>query len=151
MHNFKITVRNNMDTQINTNFNQVLNFSNISTVSDDNGILQKTFNTFRSIKGRIEQVTPYQIFDGVQDEIGLGTTLMTTRYFPEVNSADIVSVNVRTWPQKTVVTQLYKIIKITTIGNEARYMNITAMMVEPDSDVYKAFETSTSTSGASDA
>ncbi|WP_144880501.1 hypothetical protein [Gluconacetobacter diazotrophicus] len=120
-------------TSINTTFNQNLNFCNVQTTSDNNGILQKSLIVFRTIKGRVEQINPVQIFNGVQDQIRAGTTLMYTRFFPELTSTDYVTVNVREAPNPTIVTRTYVINDVSTVDNESRYAVITASLIVPNS------------------
>lgn len=129
--------------ELNTNFNQILNFQNITTTTNQNGTPTKTYTTFRSIKGRIEQVSPFQIVNGVQDEIRKDTTFITTRYFPEVSSTDCISVKCRISPSREVVNQTYVVNNISYVGTENRYVVLMATLIVPNSSAYNQNEGNT--------
>lgn len=124
-----MAIINNGD--INTNFNQVLDFNNISTSSDDNGVLQKTFTSFRKIKGRVEQIAPAAYFDGVQDQVRAFTTQITTRYFSGIDNADVIIVRSRLRPSNEIVTTTYLINDVTNVGTDGFYVVISASVVVP--------------------
>jgi len=119
------------NSDINTNFNQILDFNNITTTSDDNGVLQKTFTSFRKIKGRVEQVAPAEYFDGVQDQVRAYTTQITTRYFSGIDNSDVIIVKNRLRPSNKIVTTTYLINDITTVGTDGFYVVISASVLVP--------------------
>lgn len=122
------------NSDINTNFNQILDFNNITTTSDDNGVLQKTFTSFRKIKGRVEQIAPAEYFDGVQDQVRAYTTQITTRYFSGIDNSDVIIVKNRLRPSNKIVTTTYLINDITTVGTDGFYVVISASVLVPTAE-----------------
>lgn len=73
--------------------------------------------------GQLFDVNPFMVVNGVQENMTDYTSILRTRYRPDLNSFQYVTQEVRQ-PDRSVITVRYQVVRLMMVEQENRYLEV---------------------------